>query len=83
MSEIAKCPVCGNRLTDEIDGIIVCWSGCSFRCGGYALPRIAAAMELARELTALSKSDLNNECREIEKRVEKAERRVLEVFGGE
>lgn len=47
MSEIAKCPVCGRRLTGDVDGVVICWSGCSFRCGGYALPRIAAAMELA------------------------------------
>ena len=48
MSETAKCPVCGGRLTGDVDGVVICWSGCSFRCGGYALPRIAAAMEFTR-----------------------------------
>lgn len=54
MSEM-KCPVCGERLTGDIDGVVICWSGCSFRCGGYALPRIAAAMELAKLVANRSK----------------------------
>jgi len=48
MSVIAKCPVCGETLSGHIDGVVECKDGCSFRCGGYALPRIAAAMELAK-----------------------------------
>lgn len=43
-----KCPVCGSELSGSVDGIIECKNGCSFRCGGYALPRIAAAMDYTK-----------------------------------
>ena len=52
MSEM-KCPVCGETLSGHIDGVVECKDGCSFRCGGYALPRIAAAMELAKATRTL------------------------------
>lgn len=81
MSE--KCPVCQTGALEDWNRKVRQCDSCDFRCNTEDLPRIAAAMELAKELTALSKSDLNNAHREIEKRVEKAERRVLEVFGGE
>ena len=85
MNEIAKCPRCGEtpkRIQYKAGGFGHSCCGAEFFCTTY-WNQYAAAMELARELTALSKCDLNNEHREIEKRVEKAERRVLEVFGGE
>ena len=53
MSEIAKCPVCGETLSGHVDGFVECKGGCSFRCGGYALPRIAAAMECQARHDAL------------------------------
>lgn len=83
MSKNMKCPVCQKGTIMFKENLSCECSQCRFQCHHGQIERIAAAMELARELTALSKCDLNNEHREIEKRVEKAERRVLEVFGGE
>lgn len=91
----SKCPVCGERLTGDIDGVVICWSGCSFCCGGYALPRIAAAMDLARATRLLEDAmePLNSgklKMGEALPRIKLAmehekgcEKRVLEVFGGE
>lgn len=82
-----KCPVCGGRLTGDVDGVVICWSGCSFRCGGYALPRIAAAMELAKAEVAASNAVCSVPLERLEPAVEAAEdmlfqakMRVLEVF---
>jgi hypothetical protein len=75
----SKCPVCGERLTGDIDGVVVCWSGCSFRCGGYALPRIAAAMELAMAHNGWSEESGDADAYN---RLNRASQRVLEVFGG-
>ena len=80
MSEIAKCPVCGETLSGHVDGVVECKGGCSFRCGGYALSRIAAAMELAKRLKELSQCDINTQHAHVEKQFEVAERRVFEVF---
>lgn len=87
MSEIAKCPVCGSELSGSVDGIIECKNGCSFRCGGYALPRISAAMELAKAEVASSNIVWSVPLERLEPAIEASEDmlfqarlRVLEVF---
>ena len=82
MSEIAKCPVCGHdpNLIFYPPGEEV------FRhCGVEITHRkqwnqYAAAMELAKKLKELSQCDINTQHAHVEKQVEAAERRVLEVF---
>ena len=57
MSEIAKCPCCGNDLDYYVSAVegddepiwYECMSrSCMFSCNGQDLPRISAAMELAK-----------------------------------
>lgn len=76
MSEIAKCPCCGSEASDfEQTGIVEC-EECQFMCDIKDLPRIAAAMELAK-LTVQMKT-----CRAYcpERAFLYAQDRVLEVF---
>ena len=49
MSEGMKCPVCGSDKFGTIKPLIAACDACQFRCGYSDLPRIATAMELARE----------------------------------
>lgn len=53
MSEIAKCPCCGESISEfEDSGFWEC-DNCPFMCALSDLPRIAAAMELARATVVL------------------------------
>ena len=84
MSEIAKCPCCGSAMEETYLGY-VCFNTslenpCSFRIAKNRLPSVTAAMELAKKLKELSQCDINTQHAHIEKQVEAAERRVLEVF---
>lgn len=84
MSEIAKCPMCGKNATEMLFG--AGWAQTGFSCCGFSAHTIkkwnqyAAAMELAKKLKELSQCDINTQYAHIEKQVEAAERRVLEVF---
>ena len=78
----SKCPCCGGRLSDDVDGVIVCWNKCSFRCDTKDLPRISAAMELARVEFKLNRCDPKYE-HQWQFHVCEARKLVLEVFGGE
>jgi len=83
-----KCPVCQNNklfAIDEKDDSRwwECVSeGCSFNCNDRDLPRIAAAMELARMEYALEHCEPQYE-HEYQFHLELAKKHVLEVFGGE
>lgn len=48
MSEIVKCPCCSDTLVPAIYNDYCECKNCWFRCDKAALPRIAAAMELAK-----------------------------------
>ena len=83
MSGIAKCPVCGNNpvvwCRDDEERIrIMCCRFVVYTTLGWN--QYAAAMDLARKLKELSQCDINPQPFHIEKQVEAAERRVLEVF---
>ena len=80
MSEIAKCPCCGGELVMDEEGDALHCCGCFFACEPKYIHRIAAAIELARKLKELSQCDINTQHTHVEKQVEAAERRVLEVF---
>ena len=88
MNEAEKCPVCrsdGRKERGREDGEYVAYyvcDTCLFMCGLEDLPRIAAAMELAR-----ARVDLKN-CAQDDifvhlDGVNKAASRALKVFGGE
>ena len=85
MSEIAKCPCCGSEASDfEQTGIVEC-EECMFMCDIKDLPRIAAAMELARATSARNKSlrGISTAWDEKDERRLRAKMRVLEVFRDE
>lgn len=76
-----KCPFCGEAMITTEDKIMFCEnSDCATMFNEWDYPKVAAAMELAKKLVLLSMTDINPDHYEIEKQVEKAERRVLEVF---
>ena len=79
--ENEKCPCCGKEI--EYSGYTrSCVSNtCPFQCDAKDLPRIAAAMELARAEASLGGAD--DRFTETERTREDALLRVLEVFGGE
>ena len=75
----SKCPCCRGAIgINEKEGTVDCFE-CQFGCAPSDLPRIAAAMELAK-LTVQMKT-----CRAYcpERAFLFAQDRVLEVFGGE
>ena len=78
-----KCPCCGAEISDfEESGFWEC-EECPFMCALEDLPRIAAAMELARAEANLNQA---RECFDESsalRSVRSAHERVLEVFGGE
>lgn len=77
-----KCPFCGEAMITTEDKIMLCEnSDCATMFNEWDYPKVAAAMELAKKLVLLSMTDINPDHYEIEKQVEKAERRVIEVFG--
>jgi hypothetical protein len=86
----SKCPVCGSILVDE-DPCYKCYGNeCWFRCNKEHLPRISAAMDLARATAKYGNEAGFDELRidnggddEIVDLVNDAAFRVLEVFGGE
>ena len=85
MSEIAKCPVCGEagrkeRGLEDGDHIAyyVC-DTCMFMCGLEDLPRIAAAMELAK-LEVEFENCKPKEEHQYQEMIGWARERVLEVF---
>jgi hypothetical protein len=96
----SKCPACQKgSISSSNDGLKIECSRCWFRCHVEHLPRIAAAMELARasvkrtnahkylrEAWKISDevSDLAREASEdADGEVKDATKRVLKVFGGE
>ena len=88
MNEIATCPVCGQELAHleplEYDTreFFDCLNfDCFFRCSVTDLPRIAAAMELAKAETKMTKAIEDGaafDCARVD--LFEAKRRVLEVF---
>lgn len=86
--ENEKCPVCQKgKLGSSNDGLKIECSQCWFRCHVGHLPRIAAAMELARAeydlAVTTSKTDSPDEIAKAMTAVCIARKRVLEIFGGE
>lgn len=76
-----KCPFCGEAMITTEDKIMFCENAdCATMFNEWDYPKVCAAMELAKKLVLLSMTDINPDHYEIEKQVEKAERRVLEVF---
>jgi len=89
MSQIQTCPLCGTNLRGSVlDGVFLwysCWSTtCAFQCNFEDLPRIAAAMELAKA-TAVYAANIPpmgySSNREFDI-MQDAEDRVIEVFNG-
>ena len=76
--KMAKCPMCGNTLQMDQWKWPEC-TKCPFRCALSDLPRITAAMELARAVLRLHKDD-SKTAHQWEFFVEEAEKRVLEVL---
>lgn len=95
----SKCPCCGSEMSETYLGWVCMNTSlenpCSFRIAKERLPRIAAAMELARATRLLEDAmePLNSgklKMGEALPRIKLAmehekgcEKRVLEVFGGE
>lgn len=83
MNEIAKCPCCGEHAIysyyphQKITKVMHCGTTCE---SVELWNRYAAAMALAKKLKELSQCDINTQHAHVEKQVEAAERRVLEVF---
>jgi hypothetical protein len=78
----SKCPVCQKGTVGfSYDGLKVECSKCWFRCHVEHLPRIAAAMELARMEVKLS--DVSDKSSWYADARDAAHRLVIEVFGGE
>ena len=76
-----KCPFCGEAMITTEDKIVLCEnSDCATMFNEWDYPKVAAAMELAKKLKELSQCDINTQHAHVEKQVEAAERRVLEVF---
>ena len=93
MNEAEKCPVCrsdGRKERGREDGEYVAYyvcDTCLFMCGLEDLPRIAAAMELARAEVAASNAVWGVPMERLEPAIEasedmlfQAKMRVLEVF---
>lgn len=54
MSDITKCPICGRDAVLDGTAHIYCrCTNCMFRCASDDLPRITAAMELAKATRTL------------------------------
>ena len=89
MSEIAKCPVCGNPHVEMLDeNIEVSGASC---CGATfttikAWNQYAAAMELAgsevNRAETIKQTDSDEEIHAAHNEQQDALKRVLEVFGG-
>lgn len=90
----SKCPVCGAEMSETYLGWVCMNTSlenpCSFRIAKERLPRIAAAMELARAEVAASDAVWSVPLQRLEPAIEasedmlfQAKMRVLEVFGGE
>lgn len=83
---IANCPVCGSNNFGVIKPLIAVCDSCSFRCGAKDLPRISAAMELAKAEVAFDKAHdvsddrLENSVNAMADVVLEKLHRVLEVF---
>ena len=81
-----KCPMCGTEgwvieyPDDNGSGWFCNNKDCSFSCNPEDLPKMVAVMDMAKTLVLLSESDINPDHYELEKQMEAAERRVLEVF---
>ena len=86
MSEIAKCPRCGEtpkRIQYKAGGFGHSCCGAEFFCTTY-WNQYAAAMELARELVNLEKCEvIGPEYHRLEKSIAQMEYRVIKIFGGE
>ena len=97
MSKIAKCPICQSTMTlyeEHMDGSdATACNKCSFTCAEKDLPRIAAAMNLAKATRTLEdameplnsgKLKMGQALPAIRLAMEDqkaCEQRVLEVFG--
>lgn len=81
-----KCPMCGTEgwvieyPDDNGSGWFCNNKDCSFSCNPEDLPKMVAVMDMAKTLVLLSESDISPDHYELEKQMEAAERRVLEVF---
>lgn len=89
MNEELKCPMgCDEILNAESDQYYAC-ENCWFRCDKADLPRITAAMELAKAEVAASNATMNVPLERLDAAMEAAEAmlfqakmRILEVFVG-
>lgn len=82
----SKCPCCGVIVMVLAKGTIECFK-CPFTCAQKDLPRIAAAMDLARAAVLRESCSENNgdifEVLAVQKLYVERCKRVIEVFGGE
>jgi len=78
----SKCPCCGGNRDSGFAAESFSCIDCMFMCETKDLPRIAAAMELARMEYALEHCEPQYE-HEYQFHLELAKKHVLEVFGGE
>jgi hypothetical protein len=82
----SKCPCCGDDLAFlHNHGFVTAGcTFCAFECETKDLPRIAAAMELAKWTIAIILVDGEDPtAKDIADKYAESDRRVLEVFGGE
>lgn len=82
-----KCPCCGCPMKETYLGFVCPAVNCAFRCSTNSLPRVAAAMELAKAEVVASNAVWSVPLERLEPAVEAAETvlfqarmRVLEVF---
>ena len=78
----SKCPVCQIGTLEDWNRKVRQCDSCGFQCDTADLPRIAAAMELARSEFELDRCDGKHE-HQWQFHVEDSRRRVLKIFGGE
>lgn len=81
MSE--ECPCCGGKIAiNQKEGCVDCYE-CPFGCALAHLPRIAAAMELAKWTIAINLTGADDPTASgVSDKHEGAEQRVLEVWNG-
>jgi NADPH-dependent glutamate synthase beta subunit-like oxidoreductase len=73
----SKCPVCQAGTLEDWNRKVRQCDSCDFKCDTDDLPRIAAAMEFAMKVHLYHNKDGYLD------EINDAEKRVVEVFGGE
>lgn len=87
MSEIEKCPMCDSDLIlSGTAHLYYCCTRCMLRCDRKDLPRVAAAMELAKAMIRVKKIfrmplvEIEGQLNDAVKTENEAKDHVLEVF---